>query len=108
MRDRPALPWELSIRLPEEPEDAHELVVQAGSRAAGRAIRELPLGEHAWMTLVVRDGAATRPSGGLELQPGDRVHLLADPGELEALHPPLQRPAWTSIRPESAAALSAA
>ena len=85
MRDRPVLPWELSIRLPEEPEDAHELVVQAGSRVAGRTIRELPLGPHAWVTLVVREGAATRPSGGLELQPGDRVHLLADRGELEAL-----------------------
>jgi cell volume regulation protein A len=85
MRDRPALPWELSIRLREEPHPAHELVVRAGSRADGRAIRDLPLGEHAWITLVVRDGAATRPSGRLELRPGDRVHLLADPTEIDAL-----------------------
>jgi len=85
MRERPALPWELSIRLREEPQAAHELVVRAGSRAEGRAIRELPLGEHAWITLVVRDGAATRPSGGLELRTGDRVQLLADPAELEPL-----------------------
>jgi cell volume regulation protein A len=85
MRDRPSLPWELSIRLGEEPQPDHELVVRAGSRADGRAINELPLGEHAWITLVVRDGAATRPSGRLELQPGDRVHLLADAAELEGL-----------------------
>jgi cell volume regulation protein A len=85
MRERPALPWELSIRLGEEPQAAHELVVRAGSRAAGRAIHDLPLGEQAWITLVVRDGTATRPSGRLELQPGDRVHLLADPSELPAL-----------------------
>ena len=85
MRARVSLPWELSIRLGEEPQPAHELVVRAGSRAEGRAIRELPLGERAWITLVVRNGAATRPSGRLELEPGDRVHLLADPAELEGL-----------------------
>ena len=85
MRDRPRLPWELSIRLPEEPEADHELVVGEGSRAAGQAIRDLPLGERAWVTVVVRDGAATRPSGRLELRPGDRVHLLAEATELEAL-----------------------
>jgi cell volume regulation protein A len=85
MRERPTLPWELSIRLPEEPHPDHEIVVRAGSRADGHAIRDLPLGEHTWITLVVRDGAATRPSGRLELRPGDRVHLLADPAELDAL-----------------------
>ena len=85
MRERPALPWELSIRLREEPHPAHELVVRSGSRADGRAIRDLPLGEHAWITLVVRQGAATRPSGSLELRSGDRVHLLADPAEIDAL-----------------------
>jgi cell volume regulation protein A len=85
MRERPTLPWELSIRLREEPHPDHELVVRSGSRADGRAIRDLPLGEHTWITLVVREGAATRPSGRLELRPGDRVHLLADPAELDAL-----------------------
>jgi len=85
MRERPALPWELSIRLREEPHPVHELVVRPGSRAEGRAIRDLPLGEHAWITLVVRQGAATRPSGSLELRSGDRVHLLADPAEIDAL-----------------------
>ena len=32
-----------------------ELEVGSGSRAAGRFIRDLPLGEHVWITLVVRD-----------------------------------------------------
>jgi potassium/hydrogen antiporter len=59
--------------------------VGAGSRAAGHTIRDLPHGEHAWITLVVRDGAATRPGGSLELRPGDRVLLLAEADDLEPL-----------------------
>jgi cell volume regulation protein A len=85
IRDRPALPWELSVRLGEEPPAAHEFEVGAGSRVAGRAIRDLPLDEHAWISLVVRDGAATRAGGSLELRPGDRVLLLADTDDLEPL-----------------------
>ena len=85
MRERPALPWDLSIRLGEEPQGPHEFEVGAGSRADGRAIRDLPLGEHAWVTLVVRDETATRPSGALELRVGDRVLLLAETDELEPL-----------------------
>jgi cell volume regulation protein A len=83
--DRPALPWELSVRLGEEPQAAHEFEVGARSRAAGQSIRDLPLGEHAWITLVIRDGAATRPGGSLQLRAGDRVLLLADPDKLAPL-----------------------
>jgi cell volume regulation protein A len=85
MRTQPSLPWELSVRLGEEPQPEHEFVVGAGSRAAGHTIRDLPLGEHAWVTLVVRGGAATRPAGSLELRAGDRVQLLAEPDDLESL-----------------------
>jgi cell volume regulation protein A len=85
MRERPSLPWELSVRLREEPQRAHEFEVGAGSRAAGRTIRTLPLGEHTWITLVVRNGAATRPSGSLELRPGDRVLLMAEADDLGPL-----------------------
>lgn len=85
MRERPSLPWELSVRLGEEPEPAHEFEVGAGSRAAGRRIRDLPLGEHVWVTLVVRNGVATRPAGSLELRAGDRVQLLAESEDVRAL-----------------------
>jgi cell volume regulation protein A len=85
IREQPALPWELSVRLGEEPPAAHEFEVAAGSRAVGRTIRDLPLGEHAWVTLVVREGTATRPAGSLELGAGDRVLLLAEAHELESL-----------------------
>jgi potassium/hydrogen antiporter len=85
MRERPSLPWELSVRLDEEPQPAHEFEVGAESRAAGHTISDLPLGEHAWVTLVVRDGVATRPGGSLELRAGDRVQLLAEADDLESL-----------------------
>lgn len=85
MRERPSLPWELSVRLGDEPQPAHEFEVHAGSRAAGRMLRDLPLGEHAWVTLMVRDGTPTRPRGSLELRAGDRVLLLADADDLEPL-----------------------
>ena len=85
MRDRLVLPWELSVRLGEEPPAAHEFEVGAGSRATGHTIRDLPLGEHAWVTLVIRNGAATRPAASLELEAGDRVLLLAEAGDLEPL-----------------------
>jgi cell volume regulation protein A len=85
IRERPTLPWELSVRLGEEPPAAHEFEVGTGSRAVGRTIRDLPLGEHAWITLVVRDGVATRPGGSLELRSGDRVLLLAESDDLEPL-----------------------
>ena len=85
MRERNALPWELSVRLGDEPPAAHEFEVHATSRAAGHAISELPLGQHAWVTLVVRDGTATRPGGSLELKDGDRVLLLAEEGDIEPL-----------------------
>lgn len=85
IRDRPALPWELSVRLGEEPPAAHEFEVGAGSRVAGHAIRDLPLGEHAWITLIVRNGGATSAGGSLALRACDRVLLLAETDDLEPL-----------------------
>ena len=81
MHVQPALPWELSIRLGAEPPAAHEFEVADGAIAAGCRIRDLPLGDHAWVTLVVRDGAATRAGGSLQLRAGDRVLLLTDEPE---------------------------
>jgi potassium/hydrogen antiporter len=91
MHDRAAFPWELSVGLAREPANALEFVVAPGSRAEGREIRTIPLGEHAWITLVVRDGAAVRAGGSLELRAGDRVLLLADPEDVPALKRLFQR-----------------
>jgi cell volume regulation protein A len=78
LQDR--LPWELSMRVGREPTGAHEHRVATGSRADGTPLRDLPIGDDAWVTLVVRDGDALQPEPDLALRAGDRVLILADPG----------------------------
>jgi potassium/hydrogen antiporter len=85
IRERAALPWELSMQLEEQPQAAHEFVVRAGSRADGVRISDLPLGTTAWLAVVVRNGNATRPAGSLKLAGDDRVMVLADNGDRDAL-----------------------
>jgi len=61
-----------------EPRGIQRCTVAPGSRAAGEAIRDLPLGERTWIDAVVRDGAFLPPHGGLVLEPGDEVALITD------------------------------
>ena len=76
MQLQPALPWELSVKLAEPPSDQLELAVEPGSPADGSRLADLPLGERAWVTLVVRDAKAVPPRPDLELQAGDTVFFL--------------------------------
>jgi potassium/hydrogen antiporter len=85
MHERPLRPWRISVGLGQEPEAAQEFTVGAGSRAENEQLRNLPLGKNAWVTLVVRDGAAVAPKGSLELRGGDRIALLAEPEDTPAL-----------------------
>jgi cell volume regulation protein A len=78
IRDQPLTPWELSVGLTEPPGEVDEFRVRRGSRAAGKAIRDLPLGEHVWITLIVRNGSALEPRGSLELEADDRVLMLSE------------------------------
>ena len=78
MRTREPEPWRLSIDLAKEPGDLHRHLVRAGSYAAGRSIKELPLGEYGWIVTIVRDGEAVRPGGSSVLQPGDEVVVAAE------------------------------
>jgi hypothetical protein len=43
------------------------------------ALGDLPIGDDAWITLLVRDGEALQPDSDLELRPDDRLLILADP-----------------------------
>jgi cell volume regulation protein A len=78
MRTRAPEPWRLSIDLPKEPGDLHRHRVRQGSYAAGRRIKELPLGEYGWIVTIVRDGEVVRPGGSSVLEPGDEVVVSAE------------------------------
>lgn len=71
-------PWDVSIRLRNEPRDLRRYVVAERARATGLAIRDLPLAERAWISLVVRDGEARQARGSHVLEPGDELLVLAD------------------------------
>ncbi|MGZ4431616.1 MAG: cation:proton antiporter domain-containing protein [Gaiellales bacterium] len=47
--------------------------VAEGSRGAGAAVRDLPLGETGWVHHIVRGGRTFRPRGREVLRPGDEV-----------------------------------
>jgi cell volume regulation protein A len=79
-------PWDLSIRLRSEPQGVQRYVVASGSRAAGEAIRDLPLGDHTWVTLVVRDDKPQHARGSHVFEPGDEVVVLSDDTDAAALH----------------------
>lgn len=78
MRERPRLPWEMTVRVGQEPPDVHEHVVEVGSRWDGVRLADVPLADDAWITLVLRDGAVLQPTDDLQLRAGDRVLVLAD------------------------------
>ena len=85
MRTREPEPWRLSIDLAKEPGDLHRHLVRAGSYAAGRTIKELPLGEYGWIVTIVRDGEAVRPGGSSVLQPGDEVVVAAESRDVRGI-----------------------
>jgi cell volume regulation protein A len=69
-------PWELSVRLRREPAHQARYVVGSGARAVGSRIRDLPLGDGVWISLVVREGDARQPRGSFVVQPGDEIYVL--------------------------------
>ncbi len=78
-------PWSLGIRFSEEPEGLHRYHVAAGATADGSTVGDLPCGENAWVSLVIRDGALLTVGGDTTLQAGDDVLVLADPDETPTL-----------------------
>jgi potassium/hydrogen antiporter len=70
-------PWDVSIRLRTEPRTIRRYNVTAGSRALGKPISELPLGERSWISMVIRGGEPAQPRGSTLLQPGDELIVLS-------------------------------
>jgi potassium/hydrogen antiporter len=85
MRDVEPEPWDLSIRVRHEPRGVERYVVSDGSHACGHAIRDLPLSERTWVSLVLRDGRPMRARGSTVLEPGDELLVLTESGDREAL-----------------------
>jgi len=78
-------PWDVSVRVRNEPHDLRRFVVAPGSRAVGRAIRELPFGEGTWISMVVTEGEARRARGSYRFRVGGEVLALADSRDEPAL-----------------------
>jgi cell volume regulation protein A len=78
-------PWNISVRLRSEPRGARRFVVARGSHADGSTIRELPIGERTWISLLVRDGAPRQPRGSHTFEPGDEVLVLTETSDERAL-----------------------
>ena len=58
--------------------EGRRMVVRTGAFADGRAVRELPLAERAWVSSVDRDSRAVTLTGGTKLHAGDVVRVYSD------------------------------
>jgi cell volume regulation protein A len=78
-------PWSLGVRFATEPEGMHRYRVAPGAPADGAPVGELPYGENAWVSLIIRNGSLAPVAADTTLQPGDDVLVLADPDDADAL-----------------------
>jgi len=62
-----------------------EFVVRDDAFASGRRLGELPLGERAWVGVLIRNGRPHMIDDDVVLEPGDRVHVYCQPEDAAAL-----------------------
>jgi len=62
-----------------------EFVVREDAFANGRKLGELPLGERAWIGVLIRDGRPRTIADDVVLEPDDRVHVYCQPEDAAAL-----------------------
>ncbi|SPM37387.1 NhaP-type Na+/H+ and K+/H+ antiporter with C-terminal TrkAC and CorC domains, partial [Mycobacterium rhizamassiliense] len=80
MRTVETQPWEIGVRLADEPEGVHRFSVAAGSAAEGCTVEGL--GDRVgdiWVSIVVRTTGLVPVRGDTALEAGDEVVVLADP-----------------------------
>ncbi|GFG64373.1 sodium/hydrogen exchanger [Mycobacterium kubicae] len=80
MRTVETQPWQIGVRLADEPEGVHRFSVAPGSAAQGCTVESL--GERVgdiWVSIIVRTTGLVAVRGDTELQAGDEVVILADP-----------------------------
>ncbi len=80
MRTVETQPWEIGVRLADEPEGVHRFSVAKGSAAEGCTVEGLSdrVGD-IWVSIVVRTTGLVPVRGDTQLQAGDEVVMLADP-----------------------------
>jgi potassium/hydrogen antiporter len=96
-------PWNISIGLRKEPGGVWRFVVARGSRAEGVLIRDLPIGDRAWIILVVRRGEAVRAGGSTRLEAGDEILALAEERDAAQLRRLFEGRGERSVVPEEPA-----
>jgi cell volume regulation protein A len=77
-------PWAMGMRFRDQPEGLHRYVVEPGSPADGTTLRDLPLDEDVWVSVVSRAGRMVQVRGGTTLNAGDEVLAIASDAELVA------------------------
>lgn len=80
MRTVETRPWEIGVRLADEPEGVHRFSVAKGSAIQGCTVEGL--GDRVgdiWVSIVVRTTGLVPVRGDTELRAGDEVVVLADP-----------------------------
>ncbi len=82
--------------------EVREFVVGERSFAKGRRIRDLPLGERAWLGVLIRDGRPHSVDDDVALTGGDRVHVYAQPEDGAALERIFTGTAAPSVPPPTA------
>jgi potassium/hydrogen antiporter len=85
MRSVVPTPWDVSIRLKTEPRTVRRYNVVRGSRALGKPISDLPLGDRSWISMLIREGEPEQPRGSTELLPGDELLVMAEPEDEQKL-----------------------
>ncbi len=63
-----------------------EITVDEGAACAGKTIREVDLPEGSRVISIVRNGKAEAPDGAMQLEPGDAVLAILEPGKEDELH----------------------
>ncbi len=86
-------PWSLGVRFSEEPEGLHRYHVARHSPADGSTVADLPCGENAWISLVIRNGALLPVADDTVLRAADDVLILADPDKAASLENCFRTPA---------------
>jgi len=82
MREVEQEPWAMGMRFRDQPEGLHRYVVEQGSQADGATIRDLPLDEDVWVSVVSRGGRMVQVSGTTTLEAGDEVLAITSDSSL--------------------------